>query len=364
MSPNRIFVLKYLPRFVAAMEKPIPMIAMQQQLAYLYKQLVNAQRFKGAKAMTLQGQIVFSSGKNADFDIWVLDFSSDELKQLTNGTNRNDQPRWSPEGEQIAFVSDRSGCTELWLMNADGSEQRQLTDSGKFHANPSWSPDGKRILYCANYSDPNNIDLWTLSLEDGSKPEQLASYPGIESGPCFSPDGKRILLAAEIEGNDDIWELDLDSKELKQITEHSAHDRAPAYSPDGSMIAFVSERDPSSDQEKTKDADVWLTTPEANEFWRVTTNKGADRYVSWSPDGKFLIFCSSPAGADSGRLQVVSLEDLESVGLKYQRDQLESEINATPEVAGWKSKFLPEFLKRELYEKNYFGTERHPHWKA
>jgi Tol biopolymer transport system component len=61
------------------------------------------------------------------------------LQQLTENTNGDGLPTWSPDGQSIAFVSDRGGVWAVWAMNTDGSNQRKLFDM-------KGSPDGN-ILY-------------------------------------------------------------------------------------------------------------------------------------------------------------------------------------------------------------------------
>ena len=52
---------------------------------------------------------------------------------------------WSPDGSKIAFTSDRDGDFEIWVMNANGTGAVQLThNSGYNDYNPAWSPDGTR----------------------------------------------------------------------------------------------------------------------------------------------------------------------------------------------------------------------------
>ena len=68
-----------------------------------------------------EGKLVFAAGNFGDFDIFLYDFSSNQLKQLTSDDAWNDYPRFSPDGGKIAFGSTRSGKQEIWMMNADGS---------------------------------------------------------------------------------------------------------------------------------------------------------------------------------------------------------------------------------------------------
>ena len=59
--------------------------------------------------------------------------------------------------------------------------------------------------------------------------------------PRFSPDGKKIIMSFAKDGNSDIFTMDLETRLVERITEHSSIDTSP-YSPDGKYICFNSDR--------------------------------------------------------------------------------------------------------------------------
>lgn len=306
--------------------------------------------------MDLKGKIVFSSGKTGDYDIWTLDLVTQEIKQLTSGAYWNDCSKWSPDGKKVIFVSNRTGTPEIWLMDEDGSNQTQITKTGRWHNTPGWSPDGKKIVFCANYD--GNIDIYTMNI-DGSGLKQITDYAGMDFAPQFSPDGKKIVFTSQRSGNDDIWTYNLETGEFKQLTTYKAKDFSPAYSPDGSLIAFVcGEIAPGGEE----DLDIYLMDKNGQNRRAVTLNVGTDRYVAWSPDGKFLIYTSSRSKSTAERLMVMDVEKMRSSRIDFDRQPLEDEIGAEPESAGIFS-FLPKSITRMFYPDQYFGTERYPDWK-
>lgn len=306
--------------------------------------------------MDVKGKIVFSSGKTGDYDIWVLDLFTKGIKQLTFGAYWNDCPKWSPDGKKIIFVSNRTGTPEIWLMNEDGSGQARITNTGRWHNTPDWSADGRQIVFCANYD--GNLDVYTMNI-DGSNLTQITNYEGMDFAPQFSPDGKLIVFTSQRSGNDDIWTYDLGTKELKALTTYKDKDFCPAFSPDGSLIAFVcGEVVPGGEE----NLEIYLMDKNGQNRRRVTRNAGIDRYVSWSPDGKYLIYTSSRPASLAERLKIMDIEKMKASSVDFDRSSLESEIEAVTECTGLFC-LLPENIIRKTYPDTYFGSERYPDWK-
>ncbi|MBN8639876.1 MAG: PD40 domain-containing protein, partial [Anaerolineae bacterium] len=94
--------------------------------------------------------------------------------QLTNNGDYDDEPDWSPGGNQIVFTRGRYGFnTDIWVMNADGSNPRQLTTDEATDHSPRWLPDG-RIMFVSEreragaiyvmYADGSNVQAITAPL--------------------------------------------------------------------------------------------------------------------------------------------------------------------------------------------------------
>jgi Tol biopolymer transport system component len=87
-----------------------------------------------------QTKIAFVSGRDGNYEIYIMNADGSEQKRLTNNPASDMKSSWSPDGKKIAFHSDRDGNYEIYVMNADGSEQKRLTDNPADDMNPSWSP--------------------------------------------------------------------------------------------------------------------------------------------------------------------------------------------------------------------------------
>ena len=112
--------------------------------------------------------------------------------------------------------------------------------------------------------------------------------------PDWSPDGQKIAFESGLDGELSIFIIDIDGKNLTQLTNTEYNDERPVWSPDGTKIAFFSNR-----QEGYKDLPVslqiFIMNADGTEQRRITHEGPALEYnISWSPDGSRLVFQSRP----------------------------------------------------------------------
>ncbi len=120
-------------------------------------------------------------------------------------------------------------------MNADGGDVRQLTRTPGFEMSPEWSPDGQRILYMAwsNHMFVSSGDIYVIDA-DGRNAQQLISAFDYtyNSLPTWSPDGRQILFAAPNQArHTDLYLMDVDGGNVRQITFSADRDFFPAWQP-------------------------------------------------------------------------------------------------------------------------------------
>ena len=193
---------------------------------------------------TLCSKIAFSSDRDGNYEIYVMNPDGTNATRLTNNTAIDDFPDISPDGSKITFESNRSGSSEIYVMNPDGSSQTRLTFSGS-NTNPAFSPDGKKIVFISTRSGGRGV--WVIN-SDGTGETQLATFTANAGGrPHFSPDGSKIVFDWDISFGGSlrgqIFIMNADGSSLLNITNNSSiDDYDPAYSPDGTKIVFSSDR--------------------------------------------------------------------------------------------------------------------------
>jgi dipeptidyl aminopeptidase/acylaminoacyl peptidase len=109
-----------------------------------------------------------------------------------------EQPAISPDGESVVYVlrtndvvADRT-VRRLHVVSADGSGERQITD-GPSDSTPTWSPDSRTIAFLRTDGGPSQI--WLVDV-DGGNARQLTEHRAGAGAPSVSPDGSRILFSA------------------------------------------------------------------------------------------------------------------------------------------------------------------------
>src|SRR5581483_8117322 len=106
------------------------------------------------------GRIAFTSEKDGNKDIYVVNADGSGLERLTSEKGDDEFPAWSRDGRRIAFVSYRNFVTDIYVMNADGSNVRQVTRGPGRESSPAWSADGKRLVYASTGSGDDGNELY------------------------------------------------------------------------------------------------------------------------------------------------------------------------------------------------------------
>ena len=181
------------------------------------KQLTNSPGYDAEATVSPKGdKIVFTSTRNGDLDLYIMDIDGKNVKQLTHSLGYDGGAFFSPDGTKLVFRASRpegidtveykdllaKGLVaptnmEIYTMNIDGSDMKQITHLGKANWAPFYHPSGKKIIFSSNHHSAKGWDfqLWMIN-EDGSGLTQITTESNFNAFAMFSPDGKRLVFSS------------------------------------------------------------------------------------------------------------------------------------------------------------------------
>ena len=199
----------------------------------------------------------------ADFDIFSANPDGSNPVRLTDSPGYDAECVFSPDGRSILFTSVRDGDLELYIMGTDGGDVRRLTHQIGYDGGAFFSPDGRRIVYRAfhpqepeaiaeyqrllaeNLVRPSQMDIFVMDA-DGSNRRQVTRNGAANFCPYFHPDGRRIIFASNLDDpngrNFELYLINDDGTELERLTYNETFDGFPMFSRDGTKLVFASNR--------------------------------------------------------------------------------------------------------------------------
>ncbi len=191
---------------------------------------------------------------------------------------------------QIAYASNRDGRPQIYLVNIDGTGERPLTNLEDGACQPAWSPTGRQLIFTSpcrlNVDQYAGSSLWLIDVDqegNASDPRQLRTAPGGDYDPAWDPNGNRLAFTSVRNNRPQIYVMNLDGTDVKNLTDDLAQNRQPVWSPDGSQMLFVSTRGGVEE--------VFIMPAEGGDIRRYSTGAGqSDSHASWSFDGSLILF--------------------------------------------------------------------------
>ena len=196
------------------------------------------------------------------FDIFRANIDGSNPVQLTTTPGYDAEATIGSDG-RIVFTSVRDGDMEIYSMNGDGSDVKRLTNMPGPDGGPFFSADGSTIVWRGRHPEPGpeldeyqtllkealwkptSVELYVMN-RDGSDPRQVTDLGAASFAPFFSPDGQKIIFASNhhVEGGRefDIFLINVDGTGLEQVTFSPEFDGFPMFSPDGTKLVFSSNR--------------------------------------------------------------------------------------------------------------------------
>ena len=212
-------------------------------------------------------QILFSVFANDNSRLFVIDPDGKNLRQLATVPGRG--PTASPNGSRLVYMAGTWTATKLMVSALDGSDAKQINDGSSIAWNNHWSPDGKQIAFTGRNDPKSELAVFVMNV-DGSSLRQVSHVAAEEGGaqwPVWSPNGRELAVQVNsrtTKNSAHIWIVNVANGSARKLAPHDAAylDETPSWFPNGKRLAFQSNR--------TGRMEVWVMDADGRNARQVT----------------------------------------------------------------------------------------------
>ena len=237
-------------------------------------------------------KIAFTTYENSEACLYVIDADGQNLKLLDKANSVSFGPVWSSDDSKISFVRCDDNPIinhDIYTINANGTNRIQLTNQND-NTSPLYFPDNSAIIYSSR--NGNMSGVYKMNVDGTNK--QLLSPPGRSFDvSAISPDGRMIAINSDDWNGTQIFVMEKDGSNLKQITftvEKNYTDTGvprggnynPVWSPDNSKIVYVSAENTSPD--------IFVINTDGSGNKKLTDSPLRDELPAWTDDSRHIIY--------------------------------------------------------------------------
>ena len=229
-----------------------------------------------------------SSGRS---EVATISKDGGQIEVIANDGATNWNPAWSPDGKFLYYVSDRAGSMGFWRVPVDeltgkvqGEHEAVVTPS-PFSRHLNFSRDGRRLIYVQTEQESNIQAVKFDPVHEKAVGEPFWITRGDQQlvRPDLSPDGTHYVTRIQRRTQDDIVIIQRDGTNGRDLTNDRSFDRYPRWSPDGKRIAFTSDR--------SGQYEIWTIDANGTNLRQVSFNSpGNTSFPLWSADGQRILF--------------------------------------------------------------------------
>ena len=241
-----------------------------------------------------ESKIVFISDRSGHKEVWEMDYDGANQRAVTHLGEISLSPRISPDGSRVAFSAIGNSGSNILMWSLELNRLVTFPKFGGTNASPAWSPDGKRLAFSSSRSgDP---EIYIVDADSGAGLKRLTNYRGTDISPCYNPKtGAQIAFVSGRTGLPQIYVMDADGANLQRMTD-GGYAVSPSWSPNGQFLLFAWFRRYGPGEPGAQD--IYIMDVASKQWVQLTTGAGRNDFPSWSPDGRHIVFQSNRSGSE------------------------------------------------------------------
>ena len=275
---------------------------------------------------------IMKDGKSSS--LWLINSDGTDHQKLTSNTFNESNPSWSPDGKKISFISNSNdgNGSEIYIYWIDSKQYSSISQLSGSPKSTKWSPDGRYIGFSmfvpestlqlvspprkpknAKWAEKPRItdrlkhesdglgymkegfdQLFYISSEGGT-PVKITSEKYNHRSFDWTHNSNGLVFSSNYNEeweydfrNSELYSIDIDGKNINQLTNRNGPDYGPIVSPNGKLIAFLGYDDKIQTYQTTN---LYIMDIDGGNKKEIKTN--LDRSISsikWSDDGKRIFF--------------------------------------------------------------------------
>lgn len=242
-----------------------------------------------------ESRIFFISSRSGSKEVWAMDYDGAGQERLTHLNSIALSPRVSPDGSRVAF----SGLArDSWQILMYSLDLGRLVSSPRFGGDnftPAWSSDGSKLAFSSSMRN-GDPEIYVTDANASGSAKRLTAFKGSDVSPVFNPKtNAQIAWVSGRTGLPQIFIMDADGSNVQQIT-REGYAVSPSWSPNGLLLAFswIRHYGPGAPGGQ----DIYLMNVATREFVQLTHDSGKNDFPCWSPDGRHIVFQSTRTGSE------------------------------------------------------------------
>lgn len=250
-------------------------------------------RLGGGIAGIAESKIAFVSNKGGHKEIWLMDYDGSNQRQLSHKGTISLSPHISPDGTRIAYSGITGGNWEIEMYSLDLNRNISFPRYGGTNLSPAWSADGTRIAFSSSRSgDP---EIYVIS-QDGRDMKRVTAAKGPDVSPTWNAKtNAQIAWVSGRTGLPQIYTMEADGTNVQRMTDQG-YAVSPSWAPNGQFLAFAWIRRYGPGAPGAQD--IYVMDITTKQFVQLTHDAGRNDFPSWSPDSRHIVFQSNRTGTD------------------------------------------------------------------